>query len=110
MGDWVWLDLRNVRTTRTSKKLDWKSGKYQVTRVRDPYWVELAVPWETKSFHVDKLRPASNDPLPSQQTDDSSPAAIVVREDGEEEDHLEWLIQGITDERIRNRQLQYLVI
>ena len=48
--------------------------------------------------------------MPSQQTDDSSPAAIVVREDGEEEDHLEWLVQGITDERIRNGELQYLVI
>jgi hypothetical protein len=28
VGDWVWLDLRDVRTTRTSKKLDWKCKKF----------------------------------------------------------------------------------
>ncbi|KAI1676164.1 rve domain containing protein [Pyrenophora tritici-repentis] len=108
VGDWVWLDLRDVRTTRASKKLDWKNGKFQVSRVRDPYWVELAVPWETKTYHVDKIRPAANDPLPSQQTDDSNPAAIVIRGENEEE-HLEWIVQDITDERRRQKGTEYLV-
>lgn len=108
VGDWVWLDLRNVRTTRTSKKLDWKNGKFQVSRVRDPYWVELAVPWETKTYHVDKIRPAADDPLPSQQIDDSNPAAIVVQDENEEE-HLEWTVRDITDERRRQKRTEYLV-
>ncbi|KAB2098805.1 hypothetical protein AG0111_0g12933 [Alternaria gaisen] len=59
VGDWVWLDLRDVRTTRASKKLDWKSEKYQVSRVRDPYWVELTVPWETKSPTIQILQQSS---------------------------------------------------
>ena len=109
VGDWVWLDLRDVRTTRASKKLDWKSEKYQVSRVRDPYWVELAVPWETKSFHVDKIRPATTDPLPSQQTNDLNPAAVVVRDKDEQEEHLEWQVESITSERTRRGTKQYLV-
>jgi predicted aspartyl protease len=109
VGDMVWLDLRNVRTTRESKKLDWKCEKYQVARVRDPYWVELAVPWETKTYHVDKLRPAASDPLPSQQINDSNPAAVVVRDDAQEEEHLEWHVENITEERRRQGNKQYLV-
>ncbi|KAK1914079.1 hypothetical protein P3342_007325 [Pyrenophora teres f. teres] len=62
-----------------------------------------------KTFHVDKLRPAANDPLPSQQTDDSNPAAIVVRDQDEDEDHLECIVHSITDERIRNGETQYFI-
>ena len=109
VGDWVWLDLRDVRTTRTSKKLDWKCEKFQVSRVRDPYWVELATPWATKSYHVDKLRPVATDPLPSQQTNDSEPAAVIVRDEGEDEDHLEWHVEAILNERVRQGKKQYLV-
>jgi transposase InsO family protein len=109
VGDWVWLDLRDVRTTRTSKKLDWKCEKFQVSRVRDPYWVELATPWATKTYHVDKLRPAAEDPLPSQQTNDLNPAAVVVQDEGEQEEHLEWQVESITDERTRQGAKQYLV-
>jgi len=109
VGDWVWLDLRDVRTTRTSKKLDWKSEKFQVSRVRDPYWVELATPWATKTYHVDKLRLAAKDPFPSQQPNDTNPAAVVVWDDDDEEDHLEWRVESIIDERIRKGKKQYLV-
>jgi transposase InsO family protein len=106
VGDWVWLNLKNVQTSRTSKKLDWKNAKFQVSRVRDPYWVELEVPWQTKSYYVDLLRPAANDLLPSQQTRDSQPGAIVVREDNGEE-YLEYKVEDIVDERVRKGQTQY---
>jgi hypothetical protein len=108
VGDWVWLNLRNVQTNRASKKLDWKNRKFQVSRVRDPYWVELDVPWQTKSYHVDLLRPAANDPLPSQQTGELQPGAIAVR-DRDQEEHLEYLVGDITNERVRNGQPQFQV-
>jgi hypothetical protein len=108
VGDWVWLNLKNVQTTRTSKKLDWKSRKFQVARVRDPYWVELEVPWQTRTYHVDLLRPAADDPLPSQQPGDTDPGAIVVQE-SDQEDHLEYVVEDIVDERVRQGQPQHKV-
>ncbi|KAI1676040.1 hypothetical protein KJE20_14379, partial [Pyrenophora tritici-repentis] len=92
VGDWVWLDLRDVRTTRASKKLDWKNGKFQVSRVRDPYWLELAVPWETKTYH----------------TDDSN-QQLSLYEARTKKKHLEWIVQDITDERRRQKGTEYLV-
>ena len=71
--------------------------------------MELAVPWETKTYHVHKLRPVADDPFLSQQTDDTSPAAIVVRDNENDEEHLEWIVRDITDERIRHKQTEYLV-
>jgi hypothetical protein len=109
VGDQVWLDLRNVRTTRRSKKLDWKNAKFRVTRVRDPYWVELDVPWQTKRYHVDKIRPAAKDPFPSQQTTEDTPAPITVRDENSDEEHLEWEVEEIRDERTRQSHREYQV-
>jgi hypothetical protein len=109
VGDQVWLDLRNVRTTRRSKKLDWKNAKFRVTRVRDPYWVELDVPWQTRKYHVDKIRPAASDPFPSQQTFESTPDPIIVRDKDSDEEHLEWEVEEIRDERFRQLRKEYQV-
>ncbi len=88
--DKVWLDLRNVRTNRSSKKLDWLHAKYTVTRVVSPHSVQLDVPSGIHpTFHVDLLRPAAEDPFPSQQTDDSQPLPVIIGEDAE------WLIEEI---------------
>ncbi len=88
--DKVWLDLRNVRTSRSSKKLDWLHAKYTVTKVVSPHSVQLDVPSGIHpTFHVDLLRPAAEDPFPSQQTDDSQPPPVIIGEDAE------WLIEEI---------------
>ncbi|EMD63979.1 hypothetical protein COCSADRAFT_62413, partial [Bipolaris sorokiniana ND90Pr] len=36
-----------------------------------------------------RLRPAANDPFPSQQTDDTNPTATVVQDNENNEEHLE---------------------
>lgn len=46
-------------------------------------------------FHVDLVRLAATDHLPSQQTDDVQPLAVVV------DDHEEYVVEKITDERRR---------
>jgi hypothetical protein len=46
-------------------------------------------------FHIDLIRPASTDPLPSQTVDDSQPPPLVV--DGE----LEYQVEEILDHRAK---------
>ena len=108
MGDKVWLDLRNVRTTRPSKKLDWKNAKYTVIEAIGSHSYRLDTPREIHNvFHSNLLRSASTDPLDSQVTDDSQPEPVLV---GDEE---EYEIEGILDDRSirrgRGSQKQYLV-
>ena len=82
-GDYVWLNLKNVKTTRPSKKLDWIHAKYRVVKEVNSHSYELDTPGGIHPvFHVDLLRPAGEDPLPSQESDDTQPPPILI--DGEE--------------------------
>ena len=111
MGDKVWLDLRNVRTTRPSKKLSSRSAKFTVTEVVGPHSYRLDTPGEGHNvFNVDLLRPAATDPFPSQKQDDAQLEPIVV--EGQEEYHMERILDERTvRKRGRGgpRRLEYLV-
>ena len=66
IGDSVWLDARNIRTKRQSKKLDWKNlGLYKISKVVSSHAYRLDLPDSMKLlhpvFHVSLLRPAPND-------------------------------------------------
>ncbi|KAM3497442.1 hypothetical protein MY10362_009212 [Beauveria mimosiformis] len=78
-GDQVWLSLRNIATSRPNKKLDWVRSKYTVIDVPTPLTVTLDVPGNLhKTFHVDLVERAADDPLPSQIRDDWAPEPILV--------------------------------
>ncbi|KAI1506846.1 Pol protein [Pyrenophora tritici-repentis] len=93
-GDWVFLNLRNVKTTRPSKKLDWLHGKYKVLKQVNSHSYKLDVPGKIHPvFHVDLLRYAPDDSFPSQKVGDTQPGPILI--DGDEL----WLVERILGER-----------
>ena len=107
-GDKVWLKLKNIRTERPCRKLDWKNAKYTVVETVETHAVRLDTPPGVHpTFHVDLVRLASNDPLPSQTTDDAQPPAVII------DDHEEFVVEDILDERRTKRgkgwRLQYKV-
>jgi hypothetical protein len=109
VGDYVYLDARNLKTRRPCKKLDWKNiGGLRVSEVISPYSYRLDLPETMKNynvFHTSLLRPAPNPDLalPGQKEEQLPPVEV----DGEDE----YLIDRIETSRYnrRTRTYQYLV-
>lgn len=88
IGQKVWLDLHDISTDRPSKKLDARHAKYTITKCISPHAYQLDTPDGIHNvFHVDKLRPAADDPFPNQCTDDYQPPAVL--NEGNEEWHID---------------------
>lgn len=84
VGDKVYLSLRNIRTTRATKKLDNRAAKFTVIEVINPSSYRLDTPPGIHNvFNVDLLWRAATDPLLSQVVDDPQP--LVIEVDGNEE-------------------------
>ena len=78
------MSLRNVRINRSNKKLDNRSIKFTIIEVVSPLTYRLDIsPSIYNVFNIDLLRPAADDPLPSQVVDD--PQLPIVLVDNEEE-------------------------
>ena len=103
-GDKVWLRLRNIRSKRPSKKLDWLAGKYTVLETIGSHACRLDTPPGVHNvFHVSLLRLAADDPLPSQTSDDYRPPAILT-DDGEL-----WEVEEIQGHKKVGREWKVLV-
>jgi hypothetical protein len=109
VGDKVWLNLKNIKTDRPSKKLDDKNGKFTVTEVVNSHVYRLNTPPGIDNvFHVSLLRPAGTDPLPSQIVTEAQPPAVVA-EDGEEEFEVEEILRARTRKFGRGSRREVLV-
>jgi len=104
-GTKVWLDARHIRTTRPSRKLDWKRlGPYAVKRKVSPYAYELELPRSLRIHpvhHVSLLDPVAEDPLPGQVVTPPPPVEV--------EGDQEYQVERVEDSRMYRNQLQYLV-
>jgi hypothetical protein len=108
VGDKVWLSLRNIKTDRTNKKLDWKNAKYTVIEAVSSHSYRLDTPPGIHNvFHSDLLRHAATDPLPSQVSDDAQPPAYVV--DNQEEFGVEEILRTMKVRRGQGHQYKALV-
>jgi hypothetical protein len=106
-GDKVFLDSSDIQTTRPSKKLSHKFlGPYPVERAvgRNAYRLKLPPSMSRihPVFHVVKLLPAPNDPIPGRRPAPPPDPEVI---DGET--HYE--LDSVLDSRIFRNKLQFLV-
>lgn len=111
IGDKVWLNLKNISTERASKKLDWTHAKYTVQKTfpDSSQFYELNTPKGIHNkFHTSLLRPASDNPFPSQQQDDTQPPGIVT-ETGDTEYGIDEILQSRVIKVGRGKRKELLV-
>jgi len=103
IGERVWLSMQHFRTTRLSKKLDYKWKRpYMVSKVINKNAYKLDLPytiWKHNVFHV-SLLDRNTSPTASQPP--SEPQLPVV------DDSDEWEVDRILNFKRRNRKLHYL--
>ena len=109
VGDLVWLDARNIRTTRPAKKLDHKRlGPFPVTEIVSSHARRLGLRTDLRSihnvFHVSLLEPATHPPYPGQVA--PPPPPIIV--DDVEEFEVSRILDSRTDRRVAGH-VRYLV-
>src|SRR5713226_5612635 len=101
-GDMVWLIPKNIRTTRPSKKLDYKKiGPFRILAKIGSNAYKLDLPPAMRIhpvFHISLLEPHTNNPLQSQKQEPPLP----IETEGEPE----YKLDEIVDSRLHYGKLQ----
>ena len=105
-GDLVWLDTRNLKMDRPSKKLDNKrAGPFAIEEKVGPAGYQLKLPrawWIHRVFNEVLLTPYIAPSFPSQKLPPPPPPTI-------DDDHLEYDVEAILDVKKVGRGVKYLV-
>jgi len=101
VGDQVWLNTRNLRTRRPSKKLDFKqAGPFPIIEKISSHAFRLGLPLSMKRvhnvFHASLLEPAPPNDIPLRT--ESPPPPV------EYSDHVEFEVAAILDSRVDRRR------
>jgi hypothetical protein len=109
VGDQVWLSTKHIKTSRLSKKLDYKRiGPYTVSKVvnKNAYRLELPPTMRIHNvFHV-SLLDTYKPPVAGQPPAEPMP---VITDNGEEEYEVERVLDSRLRGRGKNRYVEYLV-
>jgi len=102
-GDRVWLLPPNIKTTRPSKKLDYrKIGLFKILATIGTSAYKLVLPPSMaihNTFHISLLEPSQDDRFPSQIREPPPPGQI----EGEDKYELDTIIES----RLHYNKLQY---
>ena len=105
IGDKVWLEATNIRTTRPSVKLSPKRlGPYRILDKVSSHAYRLALPPTMQIhnvFHVSLLTRHKEDTIPGRVFEEPPPEIV--------EDEEEYEVEAILNSRYFRRKLQYLV-
>ena len=105
VNDLVFLNRRNLNTTRPSRKFDDKFlGPFRVSAQINPVTYKLDLPPSMKIhpvFHVSLLKARTKDLVPALHT--SPPPQVIIQ------DQAAFEVESVLDSRIYRNQLQYLV-
>jgi len=103
LGDMVWLLPRNIKTTRPSKKLDYKKiGPFKILAKIGTSAYKLALPASMaihNTFYISLLEPYQDNRFPSQIKEPPPPVQI----EGEHK----YKLDEIIDSRLHYNKLQY---
>jgi hypothetical protein len=106
VGDEVMLNARNIKTTRPSKKLDYKQlGPFKIIEKIGTRAYKLELPQSMSRihpvFHVLLLEPYIRNDIPGRIVEPPLPIEV----DGQ----LEYEIEFIVDSRLQDNKIQYLI-
>jgi Reverse transcriptase (RNA-dependent DNA polymerase)/RNase H-like domain found in reverse transcriptase/Integrase zinc binding domain/Chromo (CHRromatin Organisation MOdifier) domain/Integrase core domain/Retroviral aspartyl protease len=107
VGDKAWLIRKNIKTTRPSRKLDYRRfGPYRIVEIvghsKQAYKLDLPATMQIHPvFHVSLLEPYNKNTIPGRTQ--APPPAIEI------ENSEEWEVQEILDSKRMRGKLFYLV-
>ena len=109
VGQNVFVNAKNFKTKRPSKKLDWKNlGPFPICKVVGSHSYQLTLPENLKSvhpvFHTSLLRPDPNNPIPGQTNEPNPP--VEIDDYGEDLYEVDAIVGS---RRLRHRGFEYCV-